>query len=76
MIPVNKHVQLYCSIHNNRKEPLSSICLNPHCLSKGLLCSRCIVQSHSAHVDDVLSVDQLTEDLQNCCFDKSVNATL
>jgi hypothetical protein len=76
MISANKPAQLYCPTHNTRKEPLSSICLESGCLSKGLLCSHCIVQSHSKHMNDVLSLDQLAEDLQNCSFDKSVNVIL
>jgi hypothetical protein len=76
MISANKSAQLFCLTHNTRKEPLTSICLTPDCLSKGLLCSRCIVQSHSAHDDNVISFYQLTEDLHNCSFDKSVSVTL
>jgi hypothetical protein len=76
MIPANKPTHLHCSTHTVRKEPLSFICLESDCLSKGLLCPRCMMQSHSAHADNIVSLDQLAEDLQNCSFDKSVNVIL
>jgi hypothetical protein len=76
MISASKPAQLFCPTHNICKEPITSVCFAPDCLSKGLLCSLCIVQTHSTHLHEVLSLYQLAENLQDCGFDKSVYGTL
>lgn len=46
---------IYCSTHNRPKHPITTICLEPTCTTKSLLCEECTQNAHKDHKHILLS---------------------